>query len=107
MLKISVTIAVLLSAAFAIGGCKKDKEIITVPLAATSDTPTLPATPYSYLISYPNHITTELAITDNTPAGNPITNDGATLGRVLFYDKILSANNTISCVHVINKMNLS
>ncbi len=28
---------------------------------------------------------------------NPITNDGATLGRVLFYDKHLSANNTISC----------
>lgn len=97
MLKIKVTITVLLSAAFAIGGCKKDKEIITIPVVTTSDTPTLPETPYSYLISYPNHIATELALTDNTPAGNPITNDGATLGRVLFYDKILSANNTISC----------
>lgn len=29
--------------------------------------------------------------------GNPITNKGATLGRVLFYDKNLSSNNTISC----------
>ena len=33
----------------------------------------------------------------NTPAGNPTTNIGATLGRVLFYDKALSINNSISC----------
>jgi len=34
---------------------------------------------------------------NNTPADNPLTNAGATLGRVLFYDKKLSANNSISC----------
>ena len=34
---------------------------------------------------------------DNTPANNAITNPGATLGRVLFYDKNLSTNNTIAC----------
>ena len=34
---------------------------------------------------------------DNTPASNTITNEGATLGRILFYDKSLSANGTISC----------
>ncbi len=34
---------------------------------------------------------------DNTPANNPVTDAGATLGRVLFYDKRLSLNNTISC----------
>lgn len=39
----------------------------------------------------PNYITQ-----DNT-AGNAITDIGATLGRVLFYDKNLSSNNTISC----------
>jgi cytochrome c peroxidase len=33
----------------------------------------------------------------NTPGNNPITDWGATLGRVLFYDVNLSANNTISC----------
>jgi len=33
----------------------------------------------------------------NTPGDNPITDAGATLGRVLFYDKRLSRNNTISC----------
>ena len=34
---------------------------------------------------------------DNTPEDNPVSDEGATLGRVLFYDKNLSANNTISC----------
>lgn len=41
---------------------------------------------------------------DNTPLGgpgqtvvNPVTNTGATLGRLLFYDKRLSRNNTVSC----------
>jgi len=34
---------------------------------------------------------------DNTPIDNSITDEGATLGRVLFYDKKLSANGTISC----------
>ena len=34
---------------------------------------------------------------DNTPNNNPITDAGATLGRVLFYDKKLSANNSVSC----------
>ena len=36
-------------------------------------------------------------ITKDNSASNPITNKGATLGRVLFYDKNLSSNNTISC----------
>ena len=33
----------------------------------------------------------------NTPTNNQITDLGATLGRVLFYDKTLSKNRTISC----------
>jgi len=36
-------------------------------------------------------------IQDNTPLLNPVTDAGATLGRVLFYDKNLSSNNTVSC----------
>jgi cytochrome c peroxidase len=36
-------------------------------------------------------------ITKDNTAGNPITDKGATLGRVLFYDTNLSTNNTISC----------
>ncbi len=41
---------------------------------------------------HPNYITD-----DNSPNGNPITDEAATLGRVLFYDKNLSRNNTIAC----------
>ncbi len=36
-------------------------------------------------------------ITKDNTRGNDITDKGATLGRVLFYDKNLSVNNTISC----------
>ena len=36
-----------------------------------------------------------IAFQDNN--SNPITNDGATLGRVLFYDKKLSLNNQVAC----------
>ena len=44
----------------------------------------------------PAHFDTEIA-RDNTPASNPITDAGATLGRVLFYDKRLSHNNSMAC----------
>jgi cytochrome c peroxidase len=47
--------------------------------------------------SDPNSPAGNLSSTDNTPPTNPITNAGATLGRVLFYDPFLSANNTTSC----------
>lgn len=59
----------------------------------------LPATPFNYTnFPLPSHfLDTTIQNLDNTPAGNPITDDGATLGRVLFYDKRFSINNTISC----------
>jgi cytochrome c peroxidase len=58
-------------------------------------------------IELPSHLTNNefpvqfqfraLSEYDNTPIDNSITDEGATLGRVLFYDKKLSANGTISC----------
>ncbi|MDB5196938.1 MAG: Di-heme cytochrome peroxidase [Flaviaesturariibacter sp.] len=57
----------------------------------------LPSTPYNYNVSFPQHIAQALQQTDNTPANNAITDAGATLGRVLFYDKSLSINNTVAC----------
>lgn len=48
------------------------------------------------LYNYANQTIPNYINKDNT-ASNPITNKGATLGRVLFYDKNLSSNNTISC----------
>ncbi|MES2524658.1 MAG: cytochrome c peroxidase [Gemmatimonadota bacterium] len=35
--------------------------------------------------------------TDNMPAANPTTDAGATLGRVLFYDRRVSINDQVSC----------
>lgn len=67
----------------------------------------LPDIPFDYeTINLPSHLTTNFLLgpgqnaatdNDNTPFYNAISNDGATLGRVLFYDEKLSANETISC----------
>lgn len=59
----------------------------------------LPASPFNYANPVlPAHLRAPAIVAqDNTPATNPVTNAGATLGRVLFYDKRLSANQTVSC----------
>ncbi len=54
---------------------------------------TLPSSPYNYSNqTIPGYITK-----DNTPIGQSIDDNVATLGRVLFYDTNLSVNNSISC----------
>ena len=71
---------------------------VVTTTGAVTPLPQLPASPFNYSnLVFPVHIANALLLTDNTPASNPITNDGATLGRVLFYDKNLSKNNTVSC----------
>lgn len=64
-----------------------------------ADALSLPTTAANYAIpTLPAHLRTQaIRAQDNTPADNATTNVGATLGRVLFYDKRLSANNTTSC----------
>jgi cytochrome c peroxidase len=65
---------------------------------AAKDMLNLPATPYRYAdVTLPAHFTQPGRSADNTPPDNPLTDHGATLGRVLFYDTRLSANNTTSC----------
>lgn len=68
--------------------------------------PVLPAEPFNYAAQpLPAYFftnsggpkPTEITAEDNMPASNPITDEGATLGRVLFYERALSKNNTISC----------
>ncbi len=49
------------------------------------------------LFDYENSYTPTYIVKDNTTTGNEITNSGATLGRVLFYNKNLSSDTTISC----------
>lgn len=48
------------------------------------------------LYNYQNQFVPDYITRDNTTT-NPVTDKGATLGRVLFYDKNLSISNTISC----------
>ncbi|PSU28734.1 cytochrome-c peroxidase [Photobacterium lutimaris] len=57
----------------------------------------------AYLMAQPKYytrITSPFGNVDsqnNTPFGNKVTNAGANLGRVIFYDVRLSANNTVAC----------
>ena len=70
---------------------------------ASDEGPDLPAVNYNYSqMDFPAHFFApdepgSVISMDNTPADNPVTDAGATLGRVLFYDKHLSANRTVSC----------
>jgi cytochrome c peroxidase len=106
-LKIKRFLAVAaLSVAIGFMGCKKDVEEDTLSVGMEPytgpilvQTPNLPTTPFNYAnITLPNYLNTGVITSqDNTPADNQITDNGATLGRVLFYDKNLSINNTIAC----------
>lgn len=60
---------------------------LDLPAAANYANPRLPAA----------FLAPPIAAQDNTPAANPVTDAGATLGRTLFYDKRLSLNQTVSC----------
>ncbi|MFK8111794.1 MAG: cytochrome-c peroxidase, partial [Rubripirellula sp.] len=57
----------------------------------------LPKQPFRYAVALPQAVQSIAKQFDNQPASNPITDHGATLGRVLFYDPTLSANGTTSC----------
>ncbi|CAN5303216.1 cytochrome c peroxidase [soil metagenome] len=76
-----------------ISSCNKKSDVVITPVTLQ-----LPSTLFNYSgVVFPAHIANFLPPVDNTPLDNAITNSGATLGRVLFYDTHLSKNNTISC----------
>ncbi|HAW78307.1 MAG TPA: cytochrome-c peroxidase, partial [Balneola sp.] len=92
---------IIISLIFILSGCKEldssEEEIIdTIEL---SEYLNIPASAYNYSdIDVPDFFDLQPNTEqDNTPNDNAVTDWGATLGRVLFYDKILSSNNTISC----------
>jgi cytochrome c peroxidase len=67
-------------------------------LSFTTNALHLPGVPFNYSPPLPPHyLAPPVRNQDNTPTNNPVTNAGATLGRVLFYDKRLSTNGTVSC----------
>jgi cytochrome c peroxidase len=106
-LKQSGMLACLVVAAMLFQYCSKNDDTATITPITPTITPTvvslnplpqLPVTPFNYSnIVFPAHILSALPGADNTPATNPVTDNGATLGRVLFYDKNLSKTNNISC----------
>jgi cytochrome c peroxidase len=67
--------------------------------AILTNTLNIPEVYFNYEgLTLPDHLdNNDIQDEDNTPNNNEVTNSGATLGRVLFYDKNLSINNTVSC----------
>ncbi|WP_288368778.1 cytochrome c peroxidase [uncultured Roseivirga sp.] len=88
----------LLSLAMLCANCSQNLEEETVEPNALEGL-NLPDSWYNYANpDLPDHfLDNDIRRIDNTPTNNQITNAGATLGRVLFYDVQLSANNTVSC----------
>jgi len=68
--------------------CKKDPSL-DMPILTSDST----NNPIPYVITIPPGFPTVL----NTPADNPLTVEGIALGKKLFYDPILSGDNTMSC----------
>ena len=64
---------------------------------ATASPLNLPAVLFNYANPPLPPYYTSAARQDNTPADDPVTNAGATLGRVLFWDTSLSINDTVAC----------
>lgn len=88
-----------ISVRFEEGGALRGSTSVAVRTLMSA--PVLPEIPYLYAdadMDLPNYyLNGPVAGADNTPIDNHITNPGAVLGRVLFYDRRLSANNTTSC----------
>lgn len=99
-LTLTALITTVITGMVAITACSKNDATTTDDgEAAIAAVLNLPATPYNYANpTLPAYLTTPQVLGQiNTSANNAITDAGATLGRVLFYDKNLSVNNTISC----------
>lgn len=76
--------------------------LAAVAIAAPPQVPSLPAQPAGYvkysIEDLPDHFKYgEAAALDNTPADNLLSDAGATLGRVLFFDTRMSHDGSTSC----------
>ncbi len=98
-----LTLIVAIIGLFLIQSCVKENNTST-----TTSSPVLPDNIYNYsqlnlpfgvfpASAFNNFFIEGGVVVDFNNFGMDITDEGATLGRVLFYDKNLSLNNTISC----------
>ena len=104
--------ALLLFFSLTIYSCKENEKVTPNNQSTVLN---LPNEPFNYsTINFPAYFSepdlhggpqNTILNADNTPSTNQITDAGATLGRVLFYDKNLSKNGRVSCAscHVQNK----
>lgn len=84
----------------ALSGCRRTETITVVdPVAeAVKANLNLPSVPFNYARQViPNHILGDQFARPATSSANPVTDAGATLGRVLFYDRNLSRARNVSC----------
>ena len=95
MKKITLTISSICIAVFLIISCSKNDAVISNAFAAVEQTFGTNINLNS-LANYANQGKPNYIVKDNTGT-NKISDAKATLGRVLFYDKNLSIDNTISC----------
>lgn len=96
--KIKIILCLITSVTFLIIACSKN-ETGSPQEDAVAKYLNLPGTPYNYANpTMPAYLLAPpIQGQVNTPGDNQITDLGATLGRILFYDKTLSKNRTISC----------
>jgi cytochrome c peroxidase len=85
-------------------GASSYMDFVVVSPGPEPPRPVLPAVSHTYdpyRLALPSLMMPGLAgggpLGDTTPASNPTTDAGATLGRVLFYDRRLSSTNTHAC----------
>ncbi len=91
-IKVIITIYIIITLLIIIQSCKKE-DVITVSAIENTFKGSIDL---NNLEDYSNQTIPNYITKDNT-GSNKISDKGATLGRVLFYDKNLSVNNTISC----------
>lgn len=95
MKKTVAVLVLLLIASLFFYSCKKDDNSVVNPYAAIETQFGGQINP-NQLFNYAGQTIPSYITRDNT-GGNVITNPKATLGRVLFYDKNLSIDNSVSC----------
>lgn len=110
--KIKISLVVLVLSSLGIYSCKESEKVTP---NTQSELLNLPNELFNYSnITFPAYFAdadlhggpqNSILDSDNTPSTNQITDAGATLGRVLFYDKNLSKNGRVSCAscHVQDK----
>lgn len=92
----NITFFLLLSFTLALFSCSNSNDYVTTDSYPYVTAKFAGKIDLNALSNYANQTKPNYITKDNT-SGNPITDKSATLGRVLFYDKNLSSNNTISC----------